>query len=109
MADFPENQHEQCLVPPLGWACSRPAGHEGPCAATRALREVVTVCLDPIAALRKLADDLEASPEKVHAIGIVTLTGDNHLDTYGYGPDGNLPQVCLMMQAAIQRCAKGYD
>lgn len=31
---FPESQHEQCLVPPLGWSCSRPAGHEGPCAAS---------------------------------------------------------------------------
>jgi hypothetical protein len=73
------------------------------------LREVVSVCLDPVTALRQLADKLEASPEKVHAIAVVTLTGANHLESYGYGPDGNLPQCCLMMTAAIQRCAKGYD
>lgn len=27
-----------CRVPPAGWICSRPAGHDGPCAATRVRR-----------------------------------------------------------------------
>lgn len=25
---------DTCTVPPKGWTCSRPAGHEGPCAAS---------------------------------------------------------------------------
>lgn len=25
----------ECKQPPVGWKCSRPAGHDGPCAATR--------------------------------------------------------------------------
>lgn len=24
---------EECQIPPLGWACTRGSGHEGPCAA----------------------------------------------------------------------------
>lgn len=73
------------------------------------LREAPTVALDPIGALRWLADELERNPEKVHAIGVVTLTGHNAIDSYGYGPDGNLAQVSLMFQTAIQRATNGFD
>lgn len=31
----------KCDVPPAGWACSRSAGHEGPCAATREARSAL--------------------------------------------------------------------
>ena len=30
MSQYDENE---CKVPPPGWRCSRPAGHDGPCAA----------------------------------------------------------------------------
>lgn len=73
------------------------------------LREVATVMQDPVAALRKLADELEASPEAIHAIGVVTLTGPRNLTTYGYGPDGHVPEIALMFTAAVQRSARGYN
>jgi hypothetical protein len=31
--DPPALPLEECKVPPKGWRCTRPAGHEGPCAA----------------------------------------------------------------------------
>lgn len=34
-----EAERGQCAVPPKGWWCSRPAGHEGPCAARPVTRD----------------------------------------------------------------------
>lgn len=34
---------EQCDLPPLGWRCTRKAGHEGPCAAVEATEDVELV------------------------------------------------------------------
>lgn len=31
---FAPREHYSCLKPPMGWRCSRPADHEGPCAAS---------------------------------------------------------------------------
>lgn len=33
-------EENECSLPPAGWACSRPLGHEGPCAATKGGRLV---------------------------------------------------------------------
>lgn len=33
MTPPPSQRSEVCTVPPAGWWCSRPAGHDGPCAA----------------------------------------------------------------------------
>lgn len=44
---------ERCVVPPAGWACSREAGHDGPCAA-------VPVKGHPALAMALRIDELEA-------------------------------------------------
>ena len=31
----------ECKVPPPGWKCTRPAGHEGPCAAWPVSHELI--------------------------------------------------------------------
>ena len=30
---FVDKRNRKCQVPPIGWNCSRGAGHDGPCAA----------------------------------------------------------------------------
>ncbi|HEV7301632.1 MAG TPA: hypothetical protein VGN72_19870 [Tepidisphaeraceae bacterium] len=34
MSVYSSDKPDTCRVPPPGWSCSRPAGHEGPCAAS---------------------------------------------------------------------------
>ena len=43
---------EECQVPPLGWRCTRGAGHEGPCAAVEAPEDAALVA----AAMQRLRE-----------------------------------------------------
>lgn len=75
------------------------------------LREVAPVAIDIVAAVRRLADSLEADIKDgldVRAVAVVTLTG-NKLDAMSYGRDGHLPQACTMFTEAANRIARGYD
>ncbi len=38
----------KCNVPPIGWVCSRPAGHDGPCAARRLEWNPKPISLDEV-------------------------------------------------------------
>ncbi len=38
-----DNADAECMVPPLGWRCTRGAGHEGPCAAVECPEDVSLV------------------------------------------------------------------
>lgn len=35
-----QEEREECQIPPLGWRCTREAGHDGPCAAVEAPEDV---------------------------------------------------------------------
>jgi hypothetical protein len=37
------SQRPECMVPPLGWRCTRGEGHEGPCAAVECPEDVALV------------------------------------------------------------------
>lgn len=74
-----------------------------------ALREVPTVAQDVPAALRRLADGIEAGEYgDVRAVGVVTLDTADNIETLGYGRDGIAPNIALMFQAAIQRFARAF-
>jgi hypothetical protein len=45
-AFVPANRESKCEAPPPGWTCTRPGGHEGPCAAWRDLPGVSGVGRD---------------------------------------------------------------
>lgn len=116
MADTPDCfQHEQCLVPPAGWTCSRPAGHDGPCAARPVdsnvipLRVVPTAAQDIPAALERLAARIRAGElGTVDAVGVAVMADDG-VHAYGLGKDGDRAMVCLMFQNIINASARGLD
>lgn len=63
LAEQPAQQElaESCDVPPLGWHCTRPAGHEGPCAAVaNDDRELVS------RAMKRLAEQPAQQQEPVY-------------------------------------------
>lgn len=57
---------EPCKVPPEGWSCSRPAGHEGPCAATST--QIRTVAGEKVAVVPEI-EWLRANHAAVEAAG----------------------------------------
>ena len=42
-AGGPDDADSECDIPPLGWRCTRPAGHDGPCAAVAAPEDIELV------------------------------------------------------------------
>jgi len=65
-----------CQNPPDGWWCSRPLGHEGPCAAREVAEKVYEVVKfvnprDAVAALEGMAVHAVAGPHDADAHGIL--------------------------------------
>ena len=48
--------HEECEIPPIGWRCTRGAGHGGPCAAVEAPEDIEFVALG----MRRIRDAEDA-------------------------------------------------
>lgn len=63
---------------------------------------------DPVASLRKIADDIEAGEYgEVGAVGVVLL-GDT-MECFGIGPDSEAPSIALLFHAALSRMSNAIE
>lgn len=63
---------------------------------------------DPVAMLRRLADDIEAGKYgEVGCVG-VALLGDT-MEVFGYGSDSEAPSVALLLHAGFMRMSGALE
>lgn len=63
---------------------------------------------DPVATLRRIADDIEAGVYgSVGSAGLVLL-GDT-MEVFGFGPDSEAPSVALLLHAGFLRLSKSVE
>lgn len=77
-----------------------------------ALAEVVTLyetnARDPVATLRRIADEIEAGEfGAVGAVGLVLL-GDT-MEVFGMGEDFEAPSIALLLHAGFMRLSKAVE
>lgn len=63
---------------------------------------------DPVATMRKIADDMEAGEYgEIGSVGVVLL-GDK-MEVFGFGPDSEAPSVALLLHAGFMRLSKSVE
>lgn len=63
---------------------------------------------DPVATLRKIADDIEAGAHgEVGAVGVVVL-GDT-MEVFGFGEDSEAPSIALLLHAGFLRLSRAIE
>lgn len=63
---------------------------------------------DPVATLRKIADEIEAGDfGEIGCVGVVLL-GDS-MEVFGFGPDSEAPSVALLLHAGFLRLSKSLE
>ena len=63
---------------------------------------------DPVATLRKIADDIEGGVHgEVGSVGVVIL--GNTMEVFGFGEDSEAPSIALLLHAGFMRLSKAIE
>ncbi len=63
---------------------------------------------DPVATLRKIADEIESGDYgEVACVGVVLL--GNTMEVFGFGPDSEAPSVGMLLHAGFMRMSKAIE
>jgi hypothetical protein len=63
---------------------------------------------DPVATLRRIADDIEAGEYGPVGCAAVALLG-NSMEVFGMGPDSEAPSVALLLHAGFMRLSRSIE
>lgn len=63
---------------------------------------------DPVATLRKIADEIESGNYgEIGTVGVVLL--GNTMEVFGFGADSEAPSVALLLHAGFMRLSKSIE